>query len=78
MHLLIGHTAEQGSRQLVWAALGPDGQDGPHVKPLMNGAHVSVAQVKQSSDFITSKLGWEIQDRIWVSFDSMRLSWSQG
>ncbi|KAI0093039.1 short-chain dehydrogenase [Irpex rosettiformis] len=65
LHFLLGHTAEQGSRQLVWAALGPDGQEGPHVKPLMSGAYVALAQVKQPSDFVTSKAGWELQENIW-------------
>lgn len=71
LHLLLGHTAEQGSRQLVWAALGPDGQDGPHVKPLMSGAYIAVAQVKQPSDFVTSKTGWELQEKIWVSYHTV-------
>jgi retinol dehydrogenase 12 len=67
MLLIMGRTAEQGARQLVWAALGPDGKEGPHVKPTMQGAYVSIAEIRQPSDFVTSREGWDAQESLWVS-----------
>lgn len=66
MRLVMGRTAEQGARQLVWAALGPDGKDGPHVKHTMSGAYVSFAEVREPSDFTISREGYEAQEKIWV------------
>ncbi|KAI0812412.1 hypothetical protein BC629DRAFT_1589185 [Irpex lacteus] len=65
MRALLGRTAEQGARQLVWAALGPDGKEGPHVKQTMHGAYVSIAEVREPSDFVISKEGWEAQEKVW-------------
>lgn len=42
MDIILGRTAEQGSRNLLWAALGPDGKEGPHLR-YMRGAYVSCA-----------------------------------
>lgn len=64
--VLLGRTAEQGARQLIWAALGPDGKDGEHVKHL-RGAYVSTNQVCEPSDYVISKEGYEDQERVWVS-----------
>jgi retinol dehydrogenase 12 len=66
MDITIGRTAEQGARQLLWTALGPDGKDGEHVKHL-HGAYVSNAEVREPSDFVVSKEGYETQERVWVS-----------
>ncbi|KAJ3556540.1 hypothetical protein NM688_g1968 [Phlebia brevispora] len=66
MDLLVGRTAEQGARQLVWAALGPDGKEGKHTNWL-RGAYVSTQGIKEPSDFAISKEGGESQDRIWAS-----------
>ena len=66
MDWTIGRTAEAGSRQLLWAALGPDGKDGPHVRHL-HGAYVSNAEVFEPSDFVISKEGYEAQEKVWVS-----------
>ena len=63
---ICGRTAEQGARQYIWAALGPDGKDGPHVKSTMNGAYVSLACTREPSDFVVRKEGYEAQERIWV------------
>lgn len=67
MDWTMGRSAEGGARQLVWAALGPDGQDGPHVRHLQ-GAYVSNAEVFEPSDFVISKQGYEAQERLWVSY----------
>ncbi|KAJ3553195.1 hypothetical protein NM688_g3744 [Phlebia brevispora] len=65
MDLLMARTAEQGARQLIWAALGPDGKEGRHVSWL-RGAYVSCTQtVKEPSDFVMSKQGGEVQEKIW-------------
>ena len=32
MDIVMGRTAEQGARQLLWAALGPDGKDGQQLR----------------------------------------------
>lgn len=64
--LLMGRTTEEGARQLVWAALGPDGKDGPHVRH-MRGAYVSTAAVAEPGDYVISKEGYEAQERVWVS-----------
>ena len=63
---VLARTAEQGARQLLWAALGPDGKEGEHVKHL-KGAFVMTSTVKEPSDFVISKEGKEDQDKIWVS-----------
>ncbi|PSS17125.1 hypothetical protein PHLCEN_2v3230 [Hermanssonia centrifuga] len=64
MQFFVARTAEQGARQLLWAALGPDGKDGEHVKYL-NGAYVSTLEVREPSDYVISKDGYEAQERIW-------------
>jgi retinol dehydrogenase 12 len=66
LDITVGRTAEEGARQLLWAALGPDGKDGEHVKHL-RGAYVSTFEVREPSDFVVSKEGYETQERIWVS-----------
>lgn len=67
LRVLLARSAEQGSRQLVWAALGPDGKDGPHVRYAMSGAYVSATEVHEPSDFVISKEGYDAQEKIWVS-----------
>lgn len=63
---LLAHTAEEGSRQLVYAAVsGVDSE--------MHGAYVALSQIKEVSDFVLSAEGREAQRRIWVS-TSRRLS----
>lgn len=66
MDVVLGRTAEHGSRQLIWAALGPDGKDGEHTR-FLNGAYVSTLEVREPSDYVLSKEGHDTQDRIWVS-----------
>lgn len=64
MDLTLGRSAEQGARQLLHAALGPDGADGPHVA-FMRGAYVSCNAVQEPSDFVISKEGHDVQERLW-------------
>ncbi|KAI0344676.1 NAD(P)-binding protein [Trametopsis cervina] len=62
---LIGRTAEQGARQLIWAGLGPDGKEGRHVHYAMSEAYVSLAKVEEPGDFVVSKEGFEAQEKLW-------------
>ncbi|KIP04214.1 hypothetical protein PHLGIDRAFT_120903 [Phlebiopsis gigantea 11061_1 CR5-6] len=64
MDFAMGWTAEQGSRQLIWSALGPDGKDGEHVRHL-HGAYVSTLEVRDPSDWVLSTEGYEAQERLW-------------
>lgn len=66
MDIFMGRTAEHGSRQFIWAALGPDGKDGPHVRHL-RGAYVATLGVQEPRDFVISKEGYEVQEKLWVS-----------
>jgi len=60
----VGRSAEQGARQLLHAALGPDGEDGAHVEH-MRGSYVSCHAVREPSDFVVSKEGHDVQETIW-------------
>ncbi|KAJ3556542.1 hypothetical protein NM688_g1967 [Phlebia brevispora] len=64
MDRIIGRTTEQGARQLIWAALGPDGKEGRHVKWL-RGSYVSTQQIQEPSDFVMSREGAVAQNKIW-------------
>jgi len=60
MGALIGRTTEQGSRQLVWAAVGGAGREFE-----LRGAYVSKADVQEVSDYVLSDDGVVAQRRIW-------------
>ena len=72
MDFAMGWTAEQGSRQLIWSALGPDGKDGEHVRHL-HGAYISTLEVHDPSDWVLSAEGYETQERVWVRFGFLAL-----
>ena len=62
MEICLAWTSEQGSRQLVYAAVGErDNED------RMKGAYISRASVVEPSDFVISEEGKEMQDKLWVS-----------
>ena len=61
MEALLARTAEQGSRQLVWAAVGGAGREFE-----LRGAYVSKADVQEVSDYVLSDDGVVAQRRIWV------------
>lgn len=62
METLLAWTFEQGSRQLIYAAIGErDNED------RMKGAFVSKAAVVEPSDFVISGEGKKMQDNVWVS-----------
>jgi hypothetical protein len=58
----IASTSEEGSRQLVYAAVGEKADE-----KKMRGAFISWGRVEEVSDFVLSEEGTKVQDRIWVS-----------
>ncbi|KAF8266228.1 hypothetical protein EI94DRAFT_1586455 [Lactarius quietus] len=60
MAALLGRTAEQGSRQLVWAAVGGTGREFD-----LRGAYVNKADIQDASDYVLSDDGAVAQRRIW-------------
>lgn len=65
MEITVAWTTEQGSRQLVWAALGGD-------PDRLRGGYVSIANVVEPSDYVVGQEGKKLQDRAWVSQLSTR------
>ena len=63
----VTRSAEQGSRQLLWAALGPNGKDNEYIDDL-KGAFVMHGGVVEPSDFVISEEGKKGQDQLWVSY----------
>jgi retinol dehydrogenase-12 len=61
MALVLARTAEQGSRQLVWAAVGGAGREFD-----LRGAYVNKANISEVSDYALSDDGAVAQRRIWV------------
>lgn len=60
MAALLGRTTEEGSRQLVWAAIGGAGREFE-----LRGGYVSMAGIKEVSDYVLSDDGAVAQRRIW-------------
>ncbi|KAJ7139194.1 short-chain dehydrogenase [Mycena epipterygia] len=60
MERLLAWTAEQGSRQLVWAALAH--QDHPET---LRGEFIEVSHVQEVSNFVLSEEGAKVEDRVW-------------
>lgn len=64
LYRTVGRTAEEGSRPIVWGAVG-----GEEKKDEMRGGYVStVAKVDMPSDFIMSEKGHIAQEKLWVRF----------
>ncbi|KAF9485523.1 retinol dehydrogenase 12 [Pholiota conissans] len=60
MDALLARTSEEGSRQLVWAAIGHEDK-----KDELHGAYISLSQVTEPSDFVISEEGRIAQDKLW-------------
>ncbi|PPQ75648.1 hypothetical protein CVT24_010591 [Panaeolus cyanescens] len=60
MERVLARTTEEGSRQLVWAALAK--QDAPDQ---LRGAYISSMNSVEPSDFVVSQAGAEFQDKLW-------------
>ncbi|KII91772.1 hypothetical protein PLICRDRAFT_105127 [Plicaturopsis crispa FD-325 SS-3] len=58
MEWLLAHSAEEGSRQLVYGAIG--GEDAA-----MRGAYIALSKIQEVSDFALSPEGIESQNRVW-------------
>jgi len=61
MEKALARTSEQGSRQLVWAAVGGEDQ-----LDQMRGAYISLARISEASDFVISEEGQAFQGKLWV------------
>jgi len=60
MEKALALTAEEGSRQLVYAAVG-----GKEDESKMRGAYITTNSTKEVSDFVLSEEGGRVQNRIW-------------
>ncbi|KAK0497300.1 hypothetical protein EDD18DRAFT_1309114 [Armillaria luteobubalina] len=58
---LLGYSTEEGSRQLVWAAVG-GGED----EKRLRGGYVSFSDIVEVSDYAISETGLEAQEKIWA------------
>ena len=73
MEKALARTSEEGSRQLIWAAVGGEDQ-----LDQMRGAYISIAQISEASDFVISEEGNACQDKLWVClFLSFKMTVSQ-
>jgi retinol dehydrogenase-12 len=64
MHFLLARSTEVGSRTLVWAALA--GLDDPTFNESLRGAYTENCKIGEPSDFLFSKEGKLVEQRIWV------------
>ncbi|KAN0125889.1 hypothetical protein V8E52_001096 [Russula decolorans] len=60
MDVLLAHTTEEGSRQLVWAAVGGAGRESE-----LRGGFVSNSDLREVSDYVLSDEGAAVQTRLW-------------
>jgi len=58
---LFAHTAEEGSRQIIWASVGD-------VEKLigLKGKYVSGTEVAEPSDWVLNSDGRQAQEKLWV------------
>lgn len=68
MEIVVGRSTEEGSRMLVWAAVGDHGHEDE-----LRGAYVNLCKVDEPSEFAVSKVGQEVQARVWVCGTILRL-----
>ena len=61
MEIIIGRSTEEGSRMLVWAGVGNNGREDE-----LRGAYVNLCRIEEPSDFVISKVGQDVQKRLWV------------
>ena len=59
--VFLARTTEEGSRQLVWAAVGGAGREFE-----LHGGYVSMANLQEVSDYVLSDEGAVAQTRLWV------------
>lgn len=61
MEKTLARSTEEGSRQLVWAAVG-----GANKLDDLRGAYISLAAVDEASDYVISQEGQWAQRKLWV------------
>jgi retinol dehydrogenase-12 len=62
--LLLAQTAEEGSRQLIWAAVGlPESGSLDELR----GAYIDSASIEDPSDYVLGEDGKKREDKIFVS-----------
>ncbi|KAF5361813.1 hypothetical protein D9756_002391 [Leucocoprinus leucothites] len=64
---LLARTAEEGSRQLVWAAVGIPKKDVDSLK----GGYVNLDKVDEPSDFVLGEQGEKWEEKLWVDLISV-------
>ena len=71
VEVLLARTTEEGSRQLLWAAIGGAGREFE-----LRGAYVSKATLQEVSDYVLSdeREGTALQTRLWVRDTSFCLN----
>jgi retinol dehydrogenase-12 len=67
---LLARTTEEGSRQLVWAAVGGVGREFE-----LRGGYVNRANLQEVSDYTLSDEGAAMQTRLWV-LDTFSHNWT--
>jgi len=66
LNLILAHSSEEGSRQLVWGAVGGQGREEE-----LKGAYISDSDVREPSDYVIGEEGKIVQDRAWD--DTMKI-----
>ncbi|VDB88772.1 unnamed protein product [Peniophora sp. CBMAI 1063] len=61
MEKLLARTSEEGSRDLVYAAVG-----GTEDEDALRGAFTNLQHVQEASDFVIGEVGQETQKRVWA------------
>lgn len=64
--LPFARSSEEGSRQLIWAAVGPENATVEEVKKL-HGQYVHNTAIEQPSEWTRSEEGKVVQEKVWVS-----------
>ena len=73
---LASFTSEEGSRQIVWAAIGGKPKDeakskgephGLYQDEQLHGQYINLSHVDEMDDWVLGPKGQEVQSRLWVS-----------
>lgn len=62
---LVAQTAEEGSRQLIWAAIGVPGGKESSLDEL-RGAFISLTNIHEPADFVLGEEGKKRENKLWV------------
>jgi hypothetical protein len=61
MEWILALTTEEGSRRLVWAAIGL-----PNAEDTLRGQYINCCTVEEPSDFVIGAEGHKVQEDLWV------------